>query len=49
MIETALDKLKDYDFKILMGLTCHPQIPSEADCLDKLKKLGIEVEIKKVA
>ena len=50
LIETALDKLKDYDFKILMGLTCHPQIPLEADCLDKLKndkKIKLKLNMKR--
>ncbi len=38
LIETALDKLKSYDFNILMGVTYDPGIKSQKQYFDRLKK-----------
>ncbi len=37
-IETAIDKLKDLDFDVFMGVQYFSQEPSQAACLERLKK-----------
>ncbi len=38
LIEAAIDKLKDCDFNVLMGVKCSSQEPSGEACLERLKK-----------